>query len=759
MAPTLRALAVVALVAHATSAAAQDEKKYGPFQVDRSGWVATGIRLDPGGSIRVESTGTVGECGPDGCGNWNWFAVTVKVGDKIKPVGSSGTFWIEPSEPGGDAYLGLPRTREIYPDDAKNAPGSFTVWVYVKGPHKPPSGEPPAGGAEDCDAVADSLESLLSQLKDARNARARASAELATAKNVEATMLEKIRALTSGTGDFEPGIVRQLVSEVETRRAEAPGEMLAALTAIDAAERAETDLARRLATERDRAQGLHCPRRLWWEEQKKREEAMKPPLPPSIAPSPNPRQNFRVLGQIGASEIRQGADSAYLESGMLLRCGGVIAVHSEFGLLLRLPNGSTALVADGSVVTVKEGGGLDIQQGSAQDGRAYLSDWHAQYESLSPVTTPAATVTPEGTVYAVSHGPTGTRVTVFEGRVRITPRRGGAGAEVRAGEALLVQSGAGPSGGAHTWRGFGVTDCAGGDVGESLSSGRPDPARCNERTAGTIAICWDGTTYANRFRAGAWCTYKSTASRACAGGSNPGVAYACEGPGARESIDDVTLPAGGEEPATGVSWGTRADGLGTQPGQRFKIKCPENGTLSPSLWGSDLYTADSLVCTAAVHAGLIDTARGGAVTLELRSGASSYLGSSRHGATSKDFGAWSLSFVFVGATTTSTFPQDEYTVVTWTTAARELGTREGQQFTVFCPESGMLSTNLWGTDLYTNDSSVCTAAVHAGRITTAGGGRVTIELRPGSSGYRGSTRHGATSKDYPQAWPGSFVFR
>ena len=65
--------------------------------------------------------------------------------------------------------------------------------------------------------------------------------------------------------------------------------------------------------------------------------------------------------------------------------------------------------------------------------------------------------------------------------------------------------------------------------------------------------------------------------------------------------------------------------------------------------------------------------------------------------------------------------------------------------------------DVYGTDLYTDDTSVCSAAVHAGLITVATGGDVTIEIRPGAASYTGSTRHGVTSQDY-DSWSGSYVF-
>lgn len=73
-----------------------------------------------------------------------------------------------------------------------------------------------------------------------------------------------------------------------------------------------------------------------------------------------------------------------------------------------------------------------------------------------------------------------------------------------------------------------------------------------------------------------------------------------------------------------------------------------------------------------------------------------------------------------------------------------------------CPRGGTAG-NIWGTDYYTDDSSICTAAVHSGLITFANGGRVTIEMRQGAQSYTGSNRYGVSTGSYGN-WYGSFVF-
>ena len=52
-----------------------------------------------------------------------------------------------------------------------------------------------------------------------------------------------------------------------------------------------------------------------------------------------------------------------------------------------------------------------------------------------------------------------------------------------------------------------------------------------------------------------------------------------------------------------------------------------------------------------------------------------------------------------------------------------------------------------GVDAYSWESSICTSAVHAGTITLARGGTVTIEMRAGLDSYAGSARNSITSSN------------
>lgn len=94
--------------------------------------------------------------------------------------------------------------------------------------------------------------------------------------------------------------------------------------------------------------------------------------------------------------------------------------------------------------------------------------------------------------------------------------------------------------------------------------------------------------------------------------------------------------------------------------------------------------------------------------------------------------------------------------INWATRADTLRGRNGKQFTFFCPADGSLSSTVWGTDVYSDDSAICAAAVHSGLISIRDGGAVTIEIRPGAGSYAGTDRNGVNTRSYG-AWPGSFV--
>ena len=215
-----------------------------------------------------------------------------------------------------------------------------------------------------------------------------------------------------------------------------------------------------------------------------------------------------------------------------------------------------------------------------------------------------------------------------------------------------------------------------------------------------------------------------------------------------------SLPASAGKPTT---WEANATSLSGKDGETFTLACSPGGT-EHSVWGSDIYTADSSICTAAVHSGLITYQQGGAVTIELRPGRSIYGCSERNGVTTSYYGPYQHSFVFRTPNIEALVREaDEQTPVLWNTSPAMVSPETGKTYKFKCPPGGK-EGNVWGTDIYTADSSICNAAVHAGKLTMDNGGSVTIELRPGESSYKGTTRNGIKTSDYG-AYGRSFVVK
>jgi hypothetical protein len=62
--------------------------------------------------------------------------------------------------------------------------------------------------------------------------------------------------------------------------------------------------------------------------------------------------------------------------------------------------------------------------------------------------------------------------------------------------------------------------------------------------------------------------------------------------------------------------------------------------------------------------------------------------------------------------------------------------------------TGAVDGKLWGTDVYTGDSSLAAAAVHAGAVKTGESAVVRVTVMPPLAQYQGSVRNGVTSHDY-----------
>jgi hypothetical protein len=186
-------------------------------------------------------------------------------------------------------------------------------------------------------------------------------------------------------------------------------------------------------------------------------------------------------------------------------------------------------------------------------------------------------------------------------------------------------------------------------------------------------------------------------------------------------------------------------------GQNGKVFYFElSGNTNGGVWGTDTYTDDSVLAAAAVHAGVLKEGEKGVVKVTICKGEDGYTGSTRNGVTTQNWEAWDGSYKVEAA------PVGKGAVL----VKRDPGNvqaHRGQDGKVFYFEVvGSTTGTVWGTEVYTDDSSLATAAVHAGLLKDGERGILKVTIVKGQESYRGTTSNGVTTQDYG-AWEGSFT--
>jgi beta-lactamase regulating signal transducer with metallopeptidase domain len=194
------------------------------------------------------------------------------------------------------------------------------------------------------------------------------------------------------------------------------------------------------------------------------------------------------------------------------------------------------------------------------------------------------------------------------------------------------------------------------------------------------------------------------------------------------------------------------------------------GATSGYLWGTDLYTDDSAIATAAVHAGVLQAGESGIVKVSMLPGQATYQGSARHGIQSND---WKNSGIYSSYTIERVYPavaaatapaKDGPPSPPGVTEIDDIGPPEtafpaisaqsvGQSFLMTV--TGGTSGSVWGTEKYTHDSSIPAAAVHAGILQPGERAIVKVTVSPGLPYYQGSTHNGVASRDWSNS--GNYV--
>jgi LCCL domain len=104
-------------------------------------------------------------------------------------------------------------------------------------------------------------------------------------------------------------------------------------------------------------------------------------------------------------------------------------------------------------------------------------------------------------------------------------------------------------------------------------------------------------------------------------------------------------------------------------------------------------------------------------------------------------------------------PPSGVSEIDWRTSPLDLNLRgrDGERFRFRCPAGRVERGQVLGSSPYTDGSSICAAAAHAGLIHLGAGGLVVIEMRAGQAHYPASLSHGVQSESYEKFWSGSFV--
>ncbi|CAK8681740.1 unnamed protein product [Clavelina lepadiformis] len=185
----------------------------------------------------------------------------------------------------------------------------------------------------------------------------------------------------------------------------------------------------------------------------------------------------------------------------------------------------------------------------------------------------------------------------------------------------------------------------------------------------------------------------------------------------------------------------------------FQITCPPGCLDSPGkVYGNAIYSYHSSICTAAIHDEKLSN-EGGEVAVYTQPGQASYKGIKRNSVTSSDWKYSHISFSF----TPDVIGVDDPPVSCFITG---LDTRFTVQasLNLTCPPGCVsFEEGVWGSGVYTEDTAICRAAIHDGRLTNEEGGIVTFYRQLGQSSYIGLEKNSIKSSPYGY-WRRSFSF-
>ena len=154
------------------------------------------------------------------------------------------------------------------------------------------------------------------------------------------------------------------------------------------------------------------------------------------------------------------------------------------------------------------------------------------------------------------------------------------------------------------------------------------------------------------------------------------------------------------------------------PGKIFRVKCKNCMSERGAVFGTSIYHPLSSICKAASHAGALPPKKGGVFLLQIVVGAKAYNGSpGADKTTSATFAGANKSFIVMKAppllkiNCKSSANQSPFSTAS-----------VSKKFVVLCPPGcSKAKAIIFGTDTYTDNSSICISAIHYGMLSDKGG--------------------------------------
>lgn len=201
------------------------------------------------------------------------------------------------------------------------------------------------------------------------------------------------------------------------------------------------------------------------------------------------------------------------------------------------------------------------------------------------------------------------------------------------------------------------------------------------------------------------------------------------------------------------------------------------GSTEGTVWGTDVYTHDSAIEIAAVHAGALKAGETGIVRVEVVAGLQSYEGAVYNGVTSEGYGEYHPAYTITAkpenaaeetaaiATARADFEAAQNAArAALNKKAAELSAKpfsglparenlEPGQTLHFIMTGTTRASSIWGSNPYTFDSDLSGAAVHGGILKPRERGIVKIEVIENLESYEGSEANGLRTSPYGEYGP------